>query len=269
MAFDKTKFLTRLKKITIVILWVALCAGLLVSLAFIHKQEKGIKCTEVKVHIEPDNETAAFVDRDMVLETIRKDGNENKIKGTLIEKINLPKLEYKLQHNPMIKSAEVYSDMNGVLNIHIEQRRPILRVFNAFDETFYMDDEGLKMPVSPDFTAHTVVANGYIFEHGNGRDTALTQVLRDLVKIATYVDKDTFWNAQIEQIFVTAESEFMLIPTVGNHVIDLGDANDLEDKFTRLFLFYREAISRVGWNKYSSISARYKNQIVCKKKNNQ
>jgi cell division protein FtsQ len=92
-------------------------------------------------------------------------------------------------------------------------------------------------------------------------------VLRELFKIATYVDKDAFWKAQIEQIFVTAESELILVPKVGNHTIYFGNTDDMEAKFNKLMVFYKEALSRVGWDKYNSIDLRFRNQIVCKKKN--
>lgn len=266
MAFDKQKFITRSKKIGYVLLWVALAGGLLVGVSFINKQEQETVCTKINVTIEP-TEAAYFVDRDMVLRSIRKDGNEQKIIGIPVNSINVPRLEKKLCANPMVKTAQVYSDMNGELNIHITQRRPILRIINAFGESYYLDEDGLKMPVSPDYTAHVPVASGYIFEHGNGRDSAQSAVGKALFKIATYVDKDTFWNAQIEQIFVTAESEFTLIPNLGDQTILFGDAADVEDKFKRLFLFYKEAITRVGWDTYSSINVKYKNQIVGKKKN--
>lgn len=267
MAFDKDKFLRKTKKVSYVLLWCMLVAALFFSLSFINKQENSTTCTEIKVHIEP-TEAANFVDREMVLKSIRKDGNEQKIIGLQINAIGIPRLENKLRANSMIKLAQVYTDMNGSLNIHIQQRRPIVRVINAFNEGFYLDENGLKMPLSPNYTAHVPIASGYIFEHGEGRDTAQTEVLRQLFKIATYVDKDTFWNAQIEQIFVTAESEFTLIPNIGDQTIHFGDANDTEDKFTRLMLFYKEAINRVGWETYSSITVKYKNQIVCKKKYN-
>lgn len=265
MAWDKHKFIARAKKIGYITLWSALVVALFISVSFINKQEKTVTCSAIKVSIEP-TEAANFVDREMVLKTIRKDGNEQKIIGLTINNIGIPWLEKKLCGNPMIKTAQVYSDMNGVLNIHITQRRPILRIFNAFGESYYLDEDGLKMPVSPDYTAHVPVASGFIFEHGTGRDSAQSPVGKALFKIATYVDKDTFWNAQIEQIFVTAESEFTLIPNVGEQTIIFGDANDVEDKFKRLMLFYQEAMSRIGWNTYSSINVKYKNQIVCKKK---
>ena len=265
MAFDKEKLIRKSKKIGYVLMWLVLVSGLLVSVAFINKKEQETRCSEVLVHIEP-TEAAYFVDRDMVLRTIRKDGNEKKITGTKINSINTPQLEERLRNNPMIKTAQVYTDMNGKLTINIWQRRPILRIINSFGESYYLDEDGLKMPVSPDYTAHVPVASGFIFEHGKGRDSAQSLVGKDLFKIATYVDKDTFWNAQIEQIFVTAESEFTLIPLVGEQTISFGDASDMEDKFSRLMLFYTEAMNRVGWDKYSSIDVKFKGQIVCKKK---
>lgn len=262
---DKQQLTRRLKKTGYVLLWCGLTAGLLLCLAFIRRQETALRCSEVIVHIHP-TEAAYFVDRGMVLRTIRKDGNEKKIIGTDIQAINTPRLELALRRNPMIKTAEVYSDMNGRLYINIWQRRPVLRIINSFGESYYLDEDGLKMPVSPDYTARVPVATGYIFEHGKGRDSAESSVGKELFKIATYVDKDTFWNAQIDQIFVTAESEFTLIPAVGGQIISFGTASDMEDKFRRLMLFYREAMNRVGWDTYSSIDVRFRNQIVCKRK---
>lgn len=266
MAFNKQLFFSRLKKIGLITLWVALAVGVIVGLVFVNKQETQTTCTEIKVHIEPE-EAASFVDREMILKQIRKDGMEKKIIGLPINSINVPWLEKKLRSNPMVKTAEVYTDMNGSLNIHIKQRRPILRIINAFNESYYLDEDGLKMPLSPDYTALVPVATGFIFEHGKGRDSAQSSTGKDLFKIATYVDKDTFWNAQIEQIFVTAEGEVELIPTIGNQIIFFGDAGDVEDKFKRLLLFYQEGMNRVGWETYSSINVKYKNQIVCKKNN--
>jgi cell division protein FtsQ len=105
-----------------------------------------------------------------------------------------------------------------------------------------------------------------VFEEYKARDTMHTLVGAELHKIATYVDKDAFWKAQIEQIFVTAESEFVLIPKVGEHTIVFGTGDDIEIKFEKLMLFYKEGLSRVGWDKYSTINLKYKNQIVCTKK---
>lgn len=265
MAIDKQKLVRQLTKIGIITLWVLMVSGVVISLAFVNKQENSITCKKVTVSILPQNELL-FIDRDMVLSTINPSGNEKAIVGKKIMELNIPLIETKLNHNDFIKTSQVFTDMNGELHINIHQRRPIMRLLRADGSSFYIDEEGRKMPISQAFTAHVPVVSGNLFEDYKTRDTMHTVVGRDLHKIATYVDKDAFWKAQIEQIFVTAESEFVLIPKVGDHTILFGTGEDMEEKFEKLLLFYKEGLSRVGWDKYSSINLKYKNQIVCTKK---
>ena len=51
-----------------------------------------------------------------------------------------------------------------------------------------------------------------------------------------------------------------------NHRIVLGSFADFEEKLDNLRLFYEKAIPKVGWEKYSIISLKYKDQIVCTKR---
>lgn len=265
MKFDKEIFLRRLKKAAIITLWVMLSGGVVFSLSFVNREKDELTCSKIIVNIEPENELQ-FVDREMVLKTIRPDGDENRILGKKITALHLPSLETRLEANKLIRDAEVFTDMNGIVHINIHQREPVLRVFNTSGESYYIDRNGAKMPVSATFTARVPVATGNIFEVYKDSDSINTFVLNELYKIATYVDKDAFWKAQIEQIFVTAESELVIIPKIGDHTINFGTTEQMEDKFGRLLLFYKEALSRVGWDKYSAIDLRFKNQIVCKKK---
>lgn len=256
----KTKF----RKIGIAALWLIMISGLIVSLSFVSKEEKKVKCTEIIVNIDPEHELQ-FIDRETILRTIRADGNEKKIIGQSIVSLNIPLLEQELEANKLIRNAEVYTDMNGVLHIHINQREPVLRVINTNGHSFYIDKKGGKMPVSTMFTARVPIATGNIYESYKDNDSIESFIGKELFKIATYVDKDAFWKAQIEQIFVTGENELVLVPKIGDHTIAFGTTENMEDKFDKLMLFYREALNRIGWDKYSSIDLRYKDQIVCKK----
>lgn len=265
MAWDKQKIIQTLKRIGLITIWLVLLAGTIVSLAFVNKQEHNTRCKSINVSIYPFTELL-FINREMVLKTILPSGAEKDIIGKNILEINTPLIESKLNHNDFIKSSEVFTDMNGELYIKVEQRRPILRLLKSDGSSFYIDDEGRKMPFSLAYTAHVPVASGNLFEEYKTRDTMHTYVGMELRKIATYVDKDAFWKAQIEQIFVTAESEYLLIPKIGDHTIVFGTAENMEEKFEKLLLFYKEGLSRVGWEKYNSINLKYKNQVVCTKK---
>lgn len=262
---DKAKLIRRAKFTGIVLLWVGLLGGLLVSLAFVNREEKQVTCSSIVVSIEPQNELL-FVDRDMVIRTIRADGNEKLILGKPVNALHTPVLEKKLIDNRMISHAQVFTDMNGVLNVKVRQREPVLRVMKPDGTGYYIDRDGIKMPLSERFSAHVPVATGNIFEDYDKQDSMQSFVGKELFKIATYVDKDAFWKAQVEQIFVTPESELVLIPRVGDHEIVFGNTTDMEEKFDKLMLFYKEGLSRVGWDKYRQINLSYRGQVVCVKR---
>jgi cell division protein FtsQ len=265
MQLDKAKIWQTTKRIGIICLWVMVGIGVVVSVAFVNKEDAKLKCTSIQIQIEPKHEIL-FIDRQTVLKQLDPQGDEKRILGKTILQLNTPLVEYKLNHNDFVKKAQVYTDMNGALMITLTQRRPILRIMKADGSSFYLDEDGRQMPTSNMFTSHVPVATGNIFEPYNSRDTMHSFVGSQLTKIATYVDKHAFWKAQIEQIFVTPESELWLIPKLGDHTIVFGTTENMETKFENLLLFYKEGLSRMGWDKYQFINLKYKNQIVCTKK---
>ena len=84
----------------------------------------------------------------------------------------------------------------------------------------------------------------------------------EVKQITNYINVDTFLNAQIAQVNITTSGKFELIPTIGNHIILLGDARNLKEKFDRLFTFYTKAWLQNGINNYEVIDVRFNNQIL-------
>ena len=87
-----------------------------------------------------------------------------------------------------------------------------------------------------------------------------------LSKIVHYIIHNTLWKAQIEQIYVDKSGLIYLIPKIGNHTIVIGDATNLDEKFSKLIAFYKNGLGTFGWDKYKTIDLRFKNQIVAKRK---
>ncbi len=85
--------------------------------------------------IIPDIES--FIGRheidDMILQT------SGTLIGRNLKNIDIHKLETILKANPYIEAAKVYADMDGVINIRIHQREPILRILNFTNQDFYID----------------------------------------------------------------------------------------------------------------------------------
>jgi cell division protein FtsQ len=155
--------------------------------------------------------------------------------------------------------------MKGNLNIKVFQRVPIFRVLRFDGTQFYVDKYGVKFPVSEHYTARVIMSNGNIFERLEKGDTLYSFVGNELFKVASFVDNDAFLKAFIEQIFVRADNELVLVPKIGKQIIIFGNSENLEEKFNKLKVFYKEGLNLIGWSKYSSIDVRFKSQVICKK----
>ncbi len=246
------------KKVGVFFGWLVSLTGLVVLMSFIEIKKAGVVCTGVKVYI-PGKEY--FIDRKEVDRILQL--SSYSLVGRKMEGINIHNLEKKLQANPYIASAKVYADMDGLIRVEITQRHPIMRVMNRFDQDFYVDEHGFKIPLSQNFTAPVLAANGYIDElFANRVDTLHTGLAKEIFKTVQFIKKDTLWNAQIGQIYVNEAHEIELVPRVGNHKILLGNADSLSTKFHNLEIFYKQALPQVGWDKYRVINIKYANQVV-------
>ena len=241
--------------------WVICLSGVIALMSFIEIKKQEVKCTNVNILIPgADN----FIEREEI-DVILKQSQGNLV-GKLLEDINTHDIEGALKANPYIAYAKVYADMDGAINILIKQRQPVLRIINASGQDYYIDRDGLKMPMSPNFTANVLVATGDIFEGFGGRiDTLISPLVADLYKTALFLKQDTLWDAQIEQIFVNSKRDIELIPRVGNQRIILGNADSLAVKMSNLLAFYKQAMPQVGWDAYKTINIKYINQIICEK----
>jgi cell division protein FtsQ len=238
--------------------WLISLGGLVVLMSFIEVKKAGVICKDVKVYI-PGNQY--FIDKEEVDNILQL--KSHVLLGRNVESINIHALEGKLKSNPFIESAKVYTDMDGVIWVEITQRQPILRMMNQGDQDFYVDQHGLKIPLSPNFTAQVLAANGFIDEPFGGKiDTLHTQIAREVFATADYIRKDSLWDAQIAQIYVNKDHEIELIPRVGNQRILLGNADSLDVKFHNLLAFYKKALPKVGWDTYKTINIKYANQVI-------
>lgn len=240
------------------LLWV-FCLGALIGLmGFIEGKKNEAVCKDVKIYMRGNQ---YFVERDEI-DKILQTGSAT-LKGRRISNINIQQLEKKLQANPFVEFAKVYMDMDGIINVEVRQRRPILRVINKFGQDFYIDEKGYKLPMSPNFTARVLVANGNIDElFANRVDTMHSVLSRDIYRTAKFIQQDSLWDAQIEELYVNEQKEIEMIPRVGEHRILLGNADSLQSKFDNLYAFYTKAIPRVGWDAYKVINIKFANQVI-------
>ena len=76
------------------------------------------------------------------------------------DNLDLKEMEFLLESDDMIKSAQVYLTVNGEVRAKVEQKRPIARVHA--EATFYIDEDGLWMPLSPQHSARVPLITGVV-----------------------------------------------------------------------------------------------------------
>jgi cell division protein FtsQ len=244
--------------ILISFIWLISLGGVVVLMSFIEIKKAEMVCKDVKIYI-PGSQY--FIDKKEVEQILQL--SSFSLVGRKIDNINLHDLENRLKANPFVEYAKVYADMDGVIMMEIEQRQPIMRIMNQFEQDFYIDKNGLKLPMSANFTARVLAANGFIEEPFGGKvDTLHTALAKDLFKTMAYITGDSLWNAQISQVYVNPAHEIELIPRVGNQRILLGNADSIERKFHNLLAFYKQALPQVGWDAYKLINIKYANQVI-------
>ncbi len=239
--------------------WVFSLSALVVLMGFIEVKKAETTCKKVQV-VLPGNQF--FIERAEIDEILKE--NNGLLVGRRISNINIQDLETRLKANPFIEYAKVYVDMDGVIHTDVKQRVPVLRILNMAGQDFYIDQNGLKVPLSDHFTARVLVANGQINEGFAGKvDTLRTKLAKDLFATAKFISQDSLWNDQIVQVFVNTDKDMELVPRVGNQKIIIGDGSLLEEKFNNLLVFYKKAIPMVGWGAYNTVNLKFKGQIVC------
>lgn len=264
--FKKSFLIKLLYALTIIII--------LVLLAFVNGGHETTKCKKLDIEIDFEN-GYKFISVEEIRDIVYSQVNSF-TKRPLCE-INLEKIESKLTKNPYIQKADVYSTIEGIVKVVVKQRKPIIRVINKDGESYYIDENAKLMPLCENYTARVPIVLGEIFTkysstlnlktERKGYDSTYTarSVMFKIYKMASFINKSEFWNAQIDQISINDKLEFELIPKVGNHTIVFGDIDNMEEKFNKLLIFYKKGLNKVGWGKYSVVNLKYKNQVVCTK----
>ena len=237
---------------------------MLIVAAVERKKELTIGATVVEV--TPLEDGALLIDSIDVIRLVEKTigGSLDEMTASVVDE---SLVERALEENLFVKNAEVLLTANSNIKINIEQRVPILRVMDKMGAQYYLDKDGSRVPLSRHFTARTLVATGNITPHTPEFLTKKNHSMKDLFELTNFILNDPLWKAMFEQVHVTGQNDFVLVPKVGDQAIILGKwDSDVEAKFKKLKTFYEEGFSREGWRKYKTIDLRYRNQVVCERK---
>ena len=244
-------------------LWLGMGVGAIVLLVAAIKRKDAQHCSGISITIEGVNNNF-FVDKKDILNIITGIVGGSAM-GKAISAFDLKQLESSLQKDIWVKTAQLFFDNNNKLMVKVIEREPLVRVFTTTGTTFYIDSSLAMLPLSEKSSARLPVFTRFPSDKIvlSPQDSAL---LKDILTVSMAMQKDNFNMAMIDQVDITPQRNFEMVPKIGNTIIIFGDATDIEEKFYKLQLFYKEVMVKAGWNKYNEVNVQYKGQVVAKRK---
>lgn len=215
---------------------------------------------EVDIAIEQE-EGNFFTDEIEVLDLMTLDESDYLI-GSELSDLSPKSLESRVEISPFVKDAQVYRDLKGNLRVRVTQSKPIARVLIEGKEDKYIDTEGNILPVNAKHTARVPLLEAE-FDFGWEKNLEETAYGSRVFKLIRHIESNEFWSAQIAQIVLTKNGEVELLPQVTKQKVEFGQPEDLERKFSKLMIFYKEILPKKGWNTYSRVNLKFENQIIC------
>ena len=183
--------------------------------------------------------------------------------------IDLNHLEEKIKSNEFIKNIEIYNNLNNVVNININQFKPYARLINNIGDDYYIDKNGEFFPVSNKYEDWVLLIFFKNYKNiDNEKNINFFQNGNEIFKLINYINRNDFYKKQISQINVLKDGEMIMIPQITKQKIYFGNTDNMEIKFKKLELFYKNILPTKGWNYYESVNLKFKNQIVCNKSSN-
>ena len=229
-------------------------------IAFTERKQAGVAVNDITIKID-NLHSNHFLDESDIMDLMQF--NADNLKGASIDELSMKGIEKKIEKQPYIKRADLYSDLKGNLVVKAELRRPIARIVRNDGADGYIAEDGTIMPVSEKFTSRVVLVSGsYVSQMLKQANMNNSEETRKIMELIDRIRGNEFWHAQIAQLDIDGASRITFFPQVGDEKIEFGKPENLDVKFKKLMIFYKEILPRTGWNKYNRVNLEYEGQII-------
>lgn len=240
-----------MKKIWNIATWILGFGIILFMAAFSSKKTDELKVQGLDIQVQYDQQQY-FVTQAEIEQIIRKEYPY--LDSLFCKEININLLEERLDNHPSIRKAEVYSTLDGILRITVQQKKPVFRVHNSARD-YYIDEKGDSMALSPNFSAEVPLVTGTVSAESRQKIFDFFQSLKN----------DSFFQSFFTGLQVEKNGEWTLYPKPGHHRVELGTPEELAKKLERLRIFYQSVIDSKNIDSIESLNLAYDKQVICTK----
>lgn len=228
--------------------------------AFSDRKQGSWICKNIEIELANENENH-FLDETDVLRLVNT--SSLTLVGKTMDQINLKQLEKKLEYDRHILNAEIFGDLKGNLVVRVELRRPIARIVRENAPDAYIAEDGTIMGVSEKYTSRVVLISGsftnQLVDAGNMYKLDEGKKIMEMID---FINDERFWRSQVAQMDIDADGDITIYPQITGQRVEFGKPEDVEKKFNKLMIFYKEILPTRGWTKYERVSLKYEGQIV-------
>lgn len=215
---------------------------------------KPLTCKGVKVVIA-DSTSNSFVSRDDVRKFLDKEYGE--YLDLPLDSLELDRMERVLEGKSAINKTEAFVTKDGILNILVTQRRPVVR-FQGPGWGYYADAEGRAFPLQSSYASYVPVIDGNIPQMSDSLRIAKSTAL------VNYLENSGIWRDKFVQITIGSKGDITLIPREGKERFIIGQPSGIEEKVKKMEMYYTHIIPEKGSGHYKTVDLRFKDQIVCR-----
>ena len=230
------------------------------------KSREPIQCKGLNVVILDSLEND-FVSRTDVQKFLEKEYGQ--YIGIPIDSINLSRIEDIIDGRSAVMKSEAYVTKDGMLNIKVTQRKPIVR-FQKEGGGFYADAEGFVFPLQSSYASYVQIVDGNIpinmksGHKGKIENPKEKEWFDKVMNVVNFIEGSKIWKDRIVQIHVDNGGELILIPREGKERFNIGQPVNIKDKFDRMATYYTAIAANREGKTYRTVTLKYDGQIVCR-----
>jgi len=211
-------------------------------------------CRNVDIRIE-GSDILPFVTEEGIRSDLGKLGI--KLEGERMGDINSANIEKALKSSEYIESVHCVKCLDGRILLQAKQLVPVMRVFDG-DDSYYLNRDGKRMTATANYHTDVPVVQG----HFQGRFTPLR-----MLPLIEYVESDSLLRTLVTMYLYRDSNNIYFVPNIYGHIVNLGNLDNIPQKFDKLKLFYAKVMPEKGWNTYDTISVKWDHQVVATKRN--
>ena len=161
-------------------------------------------------------------------------------------------IEQIISRIPFVKKANVYMTVNSELNIRVQEKKPVLNLYNS---DYLLSENGQLIPKIDSLNIDLISFFGEI-------DPAIYTNLSNLSKM---IIKDDFLKDHIKYIYSDSLSFYLSINRF-DYNIELGSLENISEKLNNYKVFIASIMDDEILNKYSHLNLKFNKQVIAQKK---